>query len=241
MSIMDMFKPKADDKKSNNVNTNNGVPTTGANGKENLSDPPPSTDQTGKMPGTSPVAENPLDVYKKMFENANSNSSIEAPSFSLDPKVLGDVSKKMDFTQGVDPDIMQKASSGDVQALMEVVRTVGQNSYRAALEHTTALTDTHLKQRGEYESKKLDVGVSKRLTENALSSAPNYNHPVVKSELNRIAGQISASNPDASPQQVAEAAQKYLSDLFAAINPASTQNKQEDTGETDWSKYLGGS
>lgn len=237
MSIMDIFKtqpatPPAGD-------TKNTPPA----GKENLSDPPPSTGKDGKMPGTDPAGENPLDVYAKMFENASKNSEVAAPDFSLDPKVLGEVSRKMDFTKGVNPETLQKATTGDVSALMDIIKTVGQNSYRAAIEHSTALTDTHLKTRGEFESKRLEAGVNKKLTESALSNAPNYNHPVVKAELNRIAGQFAAANPDASPQQVAEAAQKYLMDLHSALNPsAGKPGSKEPKGEEemDWTKYLSG-
>lgn len=239
MSIMDIFKtaPKANgqDTSSNN-NQQQQQPA-----KENLSQNPPTTGADGKMPGTDPTGENPLDAYKKMFENTSQSSDIEAPAFSIDSKVLGDVSRKMDFTRGVNPEALQKATSGDVNALLDVIKQVSQNSYRAALEHSTALTDSHLKQRGEFESKKLERGVNKKLTETALANTPNYSHPVVKAELNRIASQIAAANPDASPQEVAQTAQKYLNDLYSALNPDTGKGKDKNEGEaeTDWSKYLG--
>jgi len=241
MSIMDLFKSPAPTASNNQPTDNNGaVPTNGAPGKDNLSDPAPTSGQDGKMPGTTNGTENPLDVYKKMFDNANNSSDIQAPSFSIDPKVLTDVSKKMDFTRGVNPELLSKATSGDVNSLLEIIKTVGQNAYRASIEHTTALTDTHLKTRGEFETKRVEDGVRKQLVSANLSSAPNYAHPVVKSELNRIAGQFAAANPDASPQQVAEAAQKYLMDLHSALNPSASTPANNAADETDWTKYLKG-
>lgn len=234
MSIMDIFKPAKPESQAATTNSN---PT----GKENLSENPPTKDAQGKMPGTEPQGENPLDAYRKMYENANTNNELTEPVFSIDPKVLGDVSKKMDFTRGINPETLQKATSGDVTALMDIIKSVGQNAYRASLEHSTALTDSHLKTRGDFESKKLERGVNKKLTESALSTAPNYSHPVVKAELNRIASQIAASNPDASPKQVAESAQQYLTDLYGALNPNAGKTAKEIAGndEMDWSKYLG--
>lgn len=240
MSIMDIFKTgKADSPNNQQQQQGNNTPPAG---KQNLSENPPTTGPDGKMPGTDPSGENPLDVYKKMFDNASQDSDLAAPNFSLDPKVLGEVSSKMDFTRGVKPETLQAATSGDVNALMEIIKKVGQNAYRASLEHSTALTDSHLKTRGDFESKKLERGVNKKLTETALANTPNYSHPVVKSELNRIASQIAAANPDASPVEVAQTAQKYLNDLYAALNPdAGKGSKQsESEGETDWSKYLSG-
>lgn len=65
-------------------------------------------------------------------------------AFKIDPKVLSDVSSKMDFTREVNQETLAKATSGDTAALLDIIKTVGQNSYRAALEHNTALTDSYL-------------------------------------------------------------------------------------------------
>jgi hypothetical protein len=238
--IMDMFRAKTPEAPS----SSNQGEDPNKQGKENLSDNAPTTDKSGKMPGTEMTAENPLDAYKKMFDNATNNSEIQAPEFKLDPKVLNDVSRKMDFTRGIEQETLTKATSGDVNALMDIIRTVGQNSYKAAIEHSTNLTDTYINQRGDYESKKLERGVKSQLTSNELASAPNYSHPVVKAELNRIANQFAAANPDASPVEVAKAAQKYISDLQFALNPSSpTKNSDgsDKAEEMDWTKYLSNS
>lgn len=234
--IMDFFKPASP------TNPTGTTPTTGTappGDNKPLSDNNPATGPDGKIPGTDPNTVNPLDAYNKMFDNANNGSDLQAPTFKIDPKVLTDVSSKMDFTRGVDPALLQKAQSGDVSALMDIMKTVGQNSYRAALEHNTALTDTYLTSRGEFDKKSLENGVKSQLTHNELSSAPNYSHPVVKAELNRVASQFARANPDASPQEVAKAAQKYINDLQQALNP-STAPKDPSTEGMDWSKYLNG-
>lgn len=228
MSIMDIFKSAPATPPATNQ----------PDAKTNLSDSPPSTGPDGKMPGTDPGMENPLDVYKKMFDTAN-NASEEAPKFSLDPKVLGDVSKKMDFTRGVSPELLQKATNGDVSSLMEIIKTVGQNSYRASIEHNTALTDTYINSRSDFDKKTMEKGVKQQLTTSALADTPNYQHPVIKAELNRIASQYAAANPDAAPQDVAKAAKQYIDDLQSALNPKATAPKAgEEGGEMDWSKYL---
>ena len=210
MGIMDLFKPQPT---TSSTQTTQPAGTTPPPAKTDLSANPPAAGPDGKMPGTDPNNQNPLDVYSKMFDNANNNSDIQAPTFKIDPKVLSEVSGKMDFTKGINGEVLQKATSGDVNALLDIIKTVGQNSYRAAIEHNTALTDTFLTTRGDFEKKSLERGVKSQLTASELSNAPNYNHPVVKAELNRIANQFAAANPDASPQEVAKAAQKYISDL----------------------------
>ena len=236
MGIMDLFKPQT--QPSSSAPAGGTTPPNTPPAKDNLTQNPPAVGPDGKMPGTDPNNQNPLDVYSKMFDNANNSSDIQAPTFKIDPKVLSDVSSKMDFTKGINGEVLQKATSGDVNALLDIIKTVGQNSYRAAIEHNTALTDTFLNTRGEFEKKSLERGVKSQLTASELSNAPNYNHPVVKAELNRIASQFAAANPDASPQEVAKAAQKYISDLQAALNPETKKGSSEEE-EMDWSKYLG--
>lgn len=234
MGIMDMFRSSSPSTPSTEGQSQQPTP-----GKESLSTPNPTVDATGKIPGTEPLNQNPLDIYSKMFDNAANNSDIQAPSFKLDPKVLGDVSSKMDFTRGINPEVLSKATNGDVSALMDIIKTVGQNAYRASLEHSTSLTDTFLTQRGEFEGKQVAKGVRNQLTSNELSNAPNYSHPVVKAELNRVAAQMSAANPDASPQEIAKAAQQYINDLSSALNPKASNNSPSDgNGDFDWTKYL---
>jgi len=191
----------------------------------------------GKIPEGTPT--NPLDEYKKMFDNSVKSSDIEAPSFKIDPAVLGKVSDTMDFTKGIDPELMTKALSGDAKSLLDVMQSVGRNTYKASLEHNTSLTDAHLSNRAAFERQSVDKGVKQQLTANALSTAPNYDHPVVKAELNRVANQFAQANPDASPTQIATAAQKYIADLQGALNPTkSPEQTQAESGEVDWSKYI---
>jgi hypothetical protein len=233
MGIMDMFRSPP------STSSTEGQSQQPTPGKDSLSAPNPVVDATGKIPGTEPLNQNPLDIYSKMFDNAANNSDIQAPTFKLDPKVLGDVSSKMDFTRGINPEVLTKATSGDVSALMDIIKTVGQNAYRTSLEHSTSLTDTFLTQRGEFEGKQVAKGVKNQLTSNELSNAPNYSHPVVKAELNRVAAQMSAANPDASPQEIAKAAQQYINDLSSALNPkASNGSPSDGNGDFDWTKYL---
>lgn len=184
------------------------------------------------------VVKNPLDMYKALYENAGKDTEPVAPSFKLDPEILNKVSSSMDFTKGVEEDLLNKALSGDSKALLSVMQHVGRNAYSASLEHATALTDTHLSQRQEYDTKRLNEGVRSRLTEEALTSAPNYSHPVLKAELNRIASMIARQNPDASPSQIAKQAQEHLNNLSDALKRDTTPASAKREKEIDWTKYL---
>jgi len=238
MSIMDFFKPAAA--------TATTAATTGAASNSN---PDPATGNKTAQPdpnNPAKVSENPFDAYQKVFDNAAKNSDIQAPTFSLDAKVISDVANKMDFTKGINPELMSKATGGDAAAMMQLIQEVGRNSYRASLEHATKLTDTHLGQRSEFESKNLKRGVKEQLTSDALSAGnANLNHPVIKAELNRIAKQFAASPEyaDASPAEIANAAKNYMTDLHAAMNPADPTKTKEGKAkptEIDYMEYITG-
>lgn len=239
MSILDFFKaeqPKPNQAQPNQQTQQNNQP---AGDNKNLSDSNPPVNANNQMPGTNQEPANPLDVYAKMFDNASKNSDIQAPTFNLDPKVVDDVASKMNFANNIDPQVVQKAMQGDAQAFMQAIQSAAQNAYKAAITHTTSLTDNFINQRSDFEKKQIDTGVRQQLTTQALSSAPNFSHPVIKQELNRVADQFSRANPDASPMEVAEAAKKYIMDLSSALNPSS--NSSADKGkdqEMDWTKYL---
>lgn len=232
MSVLDFFKAGKTEPAATNTSPNNNPET---------STPPVAKDPNDLRKDT----ENPLDTYAKMFENASKNSDIQAPSFSIDQKILSEVSGKMDFMQHVSPELMQKATGGDVAALMQIMNEVGRGSYKAALDHTTKLTDTYLGQRTEFDTQRLSKGVKQQLTSNALSDNANYNHPVIKAELNRIASDFARSPEfaDASPKQIAEAAKKYLDDLHSAMNPVDqtkTSSGKPKPKEIDYMKYITG-
>ena len=191
---------------------------------------------------TEPV--NPLDSYKAMLENANKPAEpSDTPSFSLDGKVLDEVGGKLNFTQGVNPDLLQKATGGDAGAMVALMNTVAQNAYKAALQHNTALTDTHLNTRAEHEKKLVDGAVKSSLISNELASVPNANHPVVKQELVRIAQALAKENPDATPSQIKEEAVRYLNTVYSALNPKQqdTPSQTQTAGQVqDWEAFLNG-
>lgn len=249
MNIMDLFKPaaKAADTNQNNQGQNQNNQNAGKTDDVTKANADAAAANANKDPNNpAKSAENPLDVYAKLFQNASANSEIQAPSFNIDPKIIGDVAAKMDFTQGINPEIVQKANGGDAAAMMQLIQAVGQNSYRAALEHATKLTDTHLGQRSEFESKRLQKGVKDQLTSDALTNQDNANtsHPLVKAELNRVAKQFAASPEyaDATPAEIAKAAYNYMNDLHKALNPADPSKTKEGKAkpaEVDYVKYLG--
>lgn len=184
---------------------------------------------------------NPLDLYTKMYEASNTNPETP-PTFELDDAVLNDVSSKLNFTTGINQDLIAKAQSGDAKAMVDLIQAVSQKAYSAALKHGTALTDVHLEKRRAFDDAALSKNVKNTLTNEALSAIPNASHPVVKTELRRIAESLAKQNPDASASEIATEAQKYFATVYSAMtskSAAADDNSIVKAGEVqDWEKFL---
>lgn len=241
MAFSDFFKPRSVIDAQNTAQTTAANTNASANQQPGASPVPATPPVSDKIPGSVQTPPNPLDVYSKMLENASNASPDQAPIFAIDGKTLNEVAATMDFTAGIPKEVMEKAMTGDVASMMEVIQYSGRGAYKAALDHQSKLTDAHLNQRSIHDDKKIDRSVKAGLVNNSLASVANYSHPVAKAELNRVATAYQRDNPDASPQQVAEAAHKYITDLASALNPVVAGTGKDANGEPlemDWSSYL---
>lgn len=261
-SIMDFFKPSAPKQPENQgaanpnggngnqqqANPNNGQLNQGQlnpgslpnNGNNNNNQNNGNNQNTGNQ--QQPVG---IDRFTKMWDTPEGQQE-QAPAFSLDPKILGDVAGSQDFMQGIDPELMQKATSGDIQSLMQLMQKVAQNSYAKSLEHGSTLTDKFVTAREGYGSKQLGSKVRKELTATGLSSIPNSNHPVVRKQLAQTAEQFQKTHPDATPQEIITMTLDYFKELTSALGPqdANGNNKAkpnaEERGEEFWAEFFDG-
>lgn len=227
MGIMDIFRTKPAEDQAQQIQ------------QPAATNPAANTTSDGKMPGSSQEPVDPLQQYGKMFqaaEEASKNQEV-APSFTLDPTKIGEVSNSLDFTSNLDPALVQSALGGDPQALIKLINLSGQQVYKTAMHHQSALTDRFVGARTAHEFKKVDAQVKSTMVDNALSSVPNYQNPVVKQQLSMVAKQFAAGNPDATPEEIRDMAIQYMSDLTNAILPPKQAHSQS-AKEVDWDQYF---
>lgn len=245
--IMDFFKPAQQQQNQqqqqnnapSNLPTPNGAP--GQGGQQN----PQGGQGSQNNQGGSNTPADPLDAYSKMWDTSAQKTPEAAPQFNIDPTVLNNVSGNMNFANEIPQDLMQRATTGDSQAMVEMMNLVARNAYKASLQHSAALTGKFVDTRQQYESSNLGTKVRGELTQNALSSIPQANHPVVKQQLRDTAERMQAQYPDASPQQIAEMAKKYIMDLASAFQPQGQGNQEQNgtqsgkVGSVNWDEFLG--
>jgi hypothetical protein len=187
--------------------------------------------------GKTPQEVDPLAAFSKMYENPA--AAEKAPVFSLDDKALDGAVAANDFTKGFPPEMMQKATSGDANALMAMMQHVAGQAYKSALSHSATLTGKYSDARDEYNSKGFTSKVQRELTVNALTGTPNFKNPVVRKQLIMIAENIQRQHPDSSPEEIADMSRTYITEMNKAINPsAQSKSSTDKQAPTDWDAYF---
>lgn len=220
------------------------------------------TGGTGSGANNNPESfQNPLDVYKGLFDNTPPTDKDgkpkvnEPPAFKLDPTIIGKAAESMDFMSGLPQDITDKLQSGQVDAnvLQAVVNHAGRNAYARAMEHASTLTDKFVGMRLGHEKQGLNSEVQRILANNKVLSNPNIaNNPALKEHMEMVSNQLARKYPDQTPEWIADKTQQYFQDLATAVNPdlgrpqqpAESYNprngelRNKDGKVFDWGGYL---
>lgn len=192
--------------------------------------------QNGNEQENSNTPKNPLDNYSKIWDTPTVKDEDKAPVFKLDPKTVKDVSSSLNFMEGIDEATMAKIQSGDSNAIIQAMQHVGRQAYESAIQHGGTLTDNFVNARLTHEGKSFGSRVKQELTQSELKSVQNYNHPVIKAQLDIVSKQFASTHPDASPSEIAEMSKNYLKEIATALTTPEANPNAEQV--TDWDKQL---
>lgn len=211
------------------------APTQQAATNQPPANPPGATLPNNANESTAPV--DPLAPFAKMYDTSKTPDA--PPQFALDGAALETAAKSLNFMQGVDPALMSKAKSGDSEALMQLIEHTGRMAYQSALSHSSTLTGKFTEAREAFNNKDFSGKVKSELTVNAMTGMANFDHPVVRKELIKVAQDIQRQHPDASPQEVAAKAKEYITELSRAVNPSSSADSSKtNQTATDWDTFF---
>jgi hypothetical protein len=202
--------------------------------------PQPKANQSATLPNNANLDQKPIDPlapFAKMYDTAT--EATQPPQFVLDDKLLSTAASSLNFMTGADPALMQRAEQGDSKAIIQLMEHASRTAYQHALSHSSTLTGKFTDAREAFNSKEFSGKVKNELTVNALTGTANFDHPVVRKELVKVAGEMQRQHPDASPQEVANMAKDYITQLSRAVNPDNTSNQQKTQSKaTDWDSFF---
>lgn len=212
-------------------------------GQQNQPQQGPNPSSHSQVSNTEQIAD-PTEIYSKMWEN--NTDKTEAPRLRIDGKILDEVSSKMDFMQGIPQELMQKATNGDVQSLIQMMGMVAQRSYRASVEHGSALTDSFVGQRDAFNQQATGSAVREEMLMQDLFKGKDGKPlpPYAKKQIADIAKRMQQANPDASPQEIAQSTREYMQSVANLVSGNSTPDQDErgqgqggKAGSFDWDKW----
>src|SRR5690606_25672245 len=122
-------------------NPNNMDPNNPNNKNKDTQDP------NNPDPNKSP--DNPLDIFKDLFNNASKGDDAP-PSFSLDPAAVSKITESLNFVGQLDEASIEGLKSGDVEKITSILNGVGRNAYATLMQHIPALTEKYVAARLEH-------------------------------------------------------------------------------------------
>ena len=200
--------------------------------------PQQSNDPNAMQPGAA-APQNPLDLYSGLWDNTKQQQQDTPPAFSLEPEMLAKVSSSLDFTRNDPPELVEKATSGDMNAMLQLMNHVGRQAYEASLSHGATLTDKFVGARSQYDQRAIGTQVKNEMVSSSFKDVPNSHHPVVKQELTRIAKAMQQQYPDASPDDIVKHTKEYWAAIQQAMSPdAGKSDANAQPAEQDWDKFF---
>lgn len=266
MSFMDIFNgfrqganggPPTSDAGGSNNGTGSGT-AAGNTTVPNPSNTKLSDGSVAAFPQTSEGAKSPLENYADLWAPSKDNPSAGklptlSPVLNVDANKIMEVSRGLDFTKGIDPSLLEKATSGDGAALVALINGAAQNAYaQGALATTSIVRNAFTLQEDNFNKQVMPSVLRRHSISSEVSKLGIADNPATAPMLQMLEQQFSAKYPTATPTEIRTHAETYLSGFAEEIvkgqggtilpkdNPAERnpfglpQRKEED-----WERFFG--
>ena len=250
MSFMDIFngfrgqQPAADSQQSAAANTT--VPsqaTPGSDGKI------PAIPETAK--GSESPLENYADLWKMDTKSMTIGSPVLSPTLNVEPTKIMEIARQIDFTKGLDAEMLQKAGKGDIEALAGLINGAAQNAYaQGAMATTHIVRNAFSIQEKNFNETVMPSILRRHSISSVVAENPLSSNPAAAPLLQTLEQQLATKYPTASPAEIKTHAETYLTGLATEIVRGQggtilpKDNTQGDPlgyrskADTDWEKYF---
>lgn len=211
-----------------------------------------TTAPNGIVPATSAAAtadgKNGLEQFNDMWTaTAPAGQGQGQPLFNLSQENILAAARKQDFTKEIaTPEMLAKVAAGGaegVQAMMEMMNSMGQMVYAQSAVATTKLVEGALDKSNFAKIADLDTHMKRHTLNTTLPDVnPVFSSPAAQPIIQGLSQQFMVKFPAASPKEISGMVNDYLTNFSNAFNApakaAEQQKQQAASGETDWSKFM---
>lgn len=176
----------------------------------------------GSVPGIPAAPQGPADPLAnyaelwKIDDKQKAGPPSLTPNLALDPNKLAEIAAKMDFTQGLPPELVQKAASGDGASMIQIMNQMSQSAFMRGLQAASQMTTNAFDKHGEV---LLNHTIPQSVTAiNSRSEVSGINkvlsNPAVAPMVEMVRAQVTQQNPNASPAEIAS----HVNNLFTGMS-----------------------
>lgn len=221
---------------SNAATTGNPAPGQEANGVI----PPQQT------PGTNNQAENPVDMFKGLFDN---DPNKQAPQ---DTRIFGDIKPEDIQTKVAQLNFLSQITDADLTAInaggpdatktvLRLINSAGQQAFM----HSSLLTKELIEQSHVRNNDRMNTNIDARFRSNTVKSSVSTSNALAKDPttaplVDLVTNQMLQKYPNATPQELDSMVNQYFEQVSSKLG-AKTQQQQEQqntSGEMDWENFL---
>lgn len=189
-----------------------------------------------------------LDSFKEIWDTtpANGDTGKSKPYSSYDRAKFKDKVKTLDFARTLDPAVVQKALSGDVNSFSQVINQAVQGALAMSVDASHSFTEAGFSSAESRFFERIPGELKKHTAfDSSLSANPKMNHPAIKPMVGLVQNQLQAKFPDASAQEIQTMTSEYFTEVFGALksDDGSDKTKQQvdangiplqKSEDTDW-------
>jgi hypothetical protein len=199
-------------------------------------------------------SDDPMSGLDNLWDNPPIDEKNKKPEFKgylpeIDPKKFQEQLGNIDFSRNINPDTLAAFGRGGedaMKALPDLINSIGRQTFSMAFNASSRMTKAGL---DSVEKRFMDDlipgAISDRLTDDELSGASELaRHPKYAPMYRQVKSQLTARYPKATPQQIVEATNKYLSDFAndstkpKETTPDNTKLLKSGAGDADWEAWL---
>lgn len=200
----------------------------------------PATTATGEPQS----GQSPTENFADLWSTTPSQQGNQAPNFRLPPEQLGQVTAKMDFTQGLNPEILAKIGAGGpeaIQAMAEAMNHVGRQVFTQNANFSSHLSERTFQEGSNHFGRALPNLVTNHLAKDALYQAnPKLRDPAVAPLVEAMQMQLQTKHPNATPQEINAQVNAYFTKVASVFAPQADPATQANSGADsfDFSSFM---
>lgn len=183
--------------------------------------------QANKAVGGSDAGKSTQDKMAEIWAAKAPEPATAKPVFQpTDPAALQQAVSSINFAEVVPAELLQKATGGDAAAMMEALNLVARAGYSASAESSKELLSQHDQIRTSQMEERMMQKFKELLGGEAVKKVnPAFENPKYAPMLDKLQKQFQAAYPNASPEELARHAQKFMEDFANDIYTGSPEGR----------------